>query len=461
MDHHRSGFKTGGGGGCGADMSLDGLKIQLGSLLSSAVEAAVSSGKELQHVLGTTVYDSQKDLFITSLEPFAAVEAGIRELELVNERYGIEQSHRIALQMVHEYFERAKGVLIDPASVDALWADFVAELETPVWVTRSVTNLRHFQCRDPHVELGDGVSIYGRNPSVLAGLGFADGIWERLAADWSGFGASLFVIVAESSIPKRPDNFIMMDTGSGWLQCARALGAMRLIASGDVGIGTIFAQRVARFNVGIGGIYSTGTMVNTFGSPYAWCSERLLRYDETYTALAHLEKIGYAKAPENLDLALRAFMSTFDRFPTAMDTKLVDAITALEAVLGSETEIAFKLSFRVASLLAASDEQRTALFMAVKGFYDARSRIVHGGRLGKKQSASLAAVDDLRDIVRQLLRSFVLFAAGNALHPNKRFFAEELDAALVDASRREHLRDLLGMAESTLPNAPLGNSGSA
>ena len=39
-----------------------------------------------------------------------------------------------------------------------------------------------------------------------------------------------------------------------------------------------------------------------------------------------------------------------------MDTKLVDAITALEAVLGTETEIAFKLSFRVASLLAATDD---------------------------------------------------------------------------------------------------------
>jgi len=140
-----------------------------------------------------------------------------------------------------------------------------------------------------------------------------------------------------------------------------------------------------------------------------------------------------------------------------MDTKLVDAITALEAVLGSGTEIAFKLSFRVASLLAATDEQRSSLLKAVKGFYDARSRIVHGGRLGKKQSASLAAVDDLRDIVRRLLRSFVVFAADEARHVDKVFFAEELDAALVDASRREHFRGLLGLAEPTLSNAVLSD----
>ena len=81
--------------------------------------------------------------------------------------------------------------------------------------------------------------------------------------------------------------------------------------------------------------------------------------------------------------------------------------------------------------------------------------------MGKKQSASLAAVDDLRDIVRQLLLSFVVFAVNDARHVDKRFFAEELDAALVDASRRESLRELLGLAESTLPIAPLSDSGSA
>src|SRR5438477_458804 len=98
---------------------------------------------------------------------------------------------------------------------------------------------------------------------------------------------------------------------------------MRLVAPGDVGISAIFVQRVARFNVGIGGIHSTGSTLDNIGNSYTWSRERRLVYDLTYSALARLEKIGYAKAPGNLDLALRAFMSTYDRFPTAMDTKLV------------------------------------------------------------------------------------------------------------------------------------------
>ena len=405
---------------------------------------------------GMALYDGEKDIFITSLEPFAAVEAGVSELQLVRERYGVDQSRPITLQLVYEYFARAKAVLMDSTLSDTLWADFLAELESPVWLTRCVTNLRHFHCKDLRVELGDGVSIYGRSRDVLVALGFDDGIRERLGADWSGFGASSFVLVAETSITKQPDNFITEDNNEVWLRCARAIGAMRLIASGDVGISVIFVQRVARFNVGIGGILSMGNTVKTNGKLYAWRPELLPLFNATYAALAHLEKVGYGNAPGNLDLALRAFMSTFDRFPTAMDTKLVDAITALEAVLGSETEIAFKLSFRIASLLGQTDEQRTMLLKAVKGFYDTRSRIVHGEHLRKKHSASLAVVDDLRDMVRKLLRCFVAYFAIDDVRPfDRRFFKEELDAALVNASCRDQLRESLGLTESTSRNAVL------
>jgi hypothetical protein len=423
------------------------LKTQIGQLLSAAAAAATGAGRDLAQLRGVAHYDTSKDLFITNLTPFAAVEGGVSQLPLVSERYGVDQSRRIALQLVYEYFGRAKAVEIDPIILDSLWADFVAELQSPVWITRCVTNLRCFQCDTRHLDLGDGIAIYGRGPAVLADLGFDSGISERLFAQWGGFSASSFVLVAESSMPKRPENLIMVDNGEGWLRCARAIGALRLVAPGDVGLSAIYVQRVAHFNVGMGGIQSHGSTVDTLGTPFIWHPDYRGPYQATYAALARLEKSGYDKAPGNLDLALRAFMSTFDRFPAAMDTKLVDAITALEAVLGTEAEIAFKLSYRVASLLAASDAERATLLNAVKRYYDARSRIVHGGRLGKKQSASLAAVDDLRNLVRRLLRSFVQFAADDARHVAKGFFAEELDAALIDAARREELRRLLGLTE--------------
>jgi hypothetical protein len=134
-------------------------------------------------------------------------------------------------------------------------------------IYRNLNNLQNFQCDAMHLDLGDGTSIHGRDGAVLAGLGFNVGISERLFAEWGGFGASSFVLVAESSMPKRPENLIMVDNSEGWLRCARAIGAMRLVAPGDVGLSAIYVQRVARFNVGIGGIQSQGTTVDTDLAP--------------------------------------------------------------------------------------------------------------------------------------------------------------------------------------------------
>lgn len=426
-------------------MTLIQLKKQFKLLLSKVVVEAISTSTELQRLRGIAFFDTQKDSFITSLPQFCIAETGVRELEQVRKQYGAEESHRIVLQFVYQYFKRTNEILIDDSLLDSLWSDFVAELNTPVWITRAVTNLRNFHCEDHYIDLGDGVAIYGRSQEVLTDLGFKKDIIDRLFADWGGFGSSSFVLVTEVRVLKQPDNFLMLDGGVLLLRRVRAIGAMRLIAAGDVGISATYIQRIARFNVGMGGVTSTGATIDTIGVPYIWSSAQLQLYKSTYAALDRLEKNGYSKSPGNLDLALRAFMSTYDRFPTAMDTKLVDSITALEAVLGSESESTFKLSFRVASLFASTDEERVATLKLIKSFYDARSRIVHGGRLTDKHRKPLTTLDDLRVIVRTLLRSFVELAADAARPADKRFYKEEIDNALINAKIREELRALLGL----------------
>jgi hypothetical protein len=80
----------------------------------------------------------------------------------------------------------------------------------------------------------------------------------------------------------------------------------------------------------------------------------------------------------------------------------------------------------------------------MKEFYDTRSRIVHGGQLKLKHQERLQRVEELRSIVRQLLRCFVAFAAAPPDGYGKLFW-QELDAALVDAQQRERLRAALGL----------------
>ena len=124
------------------------VKSHLGALISAVFESARSTGTKLQRLRSTAIYDNQKDQFITSLSQFSTVEAGIRGLKQVREKFGIDQSHRIALQLVYEYFARTNRVRMSRTLLDKLWQDFVAELDTVVWVIQAVTNLPNFQCKE-------------------------------------------------------------------------------------------------------------------------------------------------------------------------------------------------------------------------------------------------------------------------------------------------------------------------
>lgn len=204
--------------------------------------------------------------------------------------------------------------------------------------------------------------------------------------------------------------------------------------------------RVARFNVGISGLSQSGFSIPTMGGPeYVWTEEVGLAYSTVSGELAQLEKDGYKRAPGNLEVALRVFMSGYDRWPSRPDAQLLDAITALEALIGMDAELSFRLSFRVAGLLAPDDNERVRLFKLIREFYDTRSKIVHGGSLKSTHQKHLANVEELRSLVRRLLRSFVAFAVSPSGGYSKQFFKEQLDAALLDATEREKLRGALGL----------------
>jgi len=260
--------------------------------------------------------------------------------------------------------------------------------------------------------------------------------------DWFiGIGASSFVLVAEHYVPKEPANLIF--TSDVWTKTVRAIAACRLAAPGSISIGPMWVIRVARFNVGIGGLSQIGASIPTTGSQYVWSAAVGEAYLQIYAELEQLQRTGYGASPGNLDIAVRSFMGTYDRWPNLQDSQLLDTMTALEALLGTETEIAFKLAFRVAALLASNDAERGQIFKTAKDFYDTRSKLVHGTALKPKHHQCLQRVDDLRSLVRRLLRAFVALAATTPASYTKKFFNEQLDTALIDATEREKLRAAL------------------
>ena len=81
-------------------MSLAVVKEQLGLLLAAAVAGAASTGRELRQLRGIALYDSRKDSFVASLEPFAAVEAGTRARAVT---IGMHSIRMLALEDILEH----------------------------------------------------------------------------------------------------------------------------------------------------------------------------------------------------------------------------------------------------------------------------------------------------------------------------------------------------------------------
>jgi hypothetical protein len=414
------------------------------AFVDQAVSAATLNDVPLTELQGIALFNSMRDARLTSLDTYDGATQDIASTPGFTERFGIEASPRIVLQFAYQYFARIDSVRYDEATFEGLWLVFLEEVQEPNWTFRAVGNLRNFASETLLIDLGDGVTIRGRSPEDLRSLGFDTPVWNRIADDWSGFGASSFVLVTEHSVPKLPDNLISVDSYALSVKAMRTMQALRLTAEGAVGVGPMWVICANHFNVGIGGVTSVGTSIPMIGGQYRWTATVDHSFRATYSDLARLdENKWYGRSPGNLEIAIRAFMATYDSWPRWPEWQLLNCITALEALLGTETEIAFKLSFRVASLLGTNDNERSNFLSLMREFYDTRSRLVHGGELKTKHRERLQRLDDLISIVRRLVKSFVGFAAAPPADYKKLFV--QLDNKLVDANEREKLRAILDL----------------
>jgi hypothetical protein len=175
--------------------------------------------------------------------------------------------------------------------------------------------------------------------------------------------------------------------------------------------------------------------------------------------------VQYEGAPDrasvNLNLALRSFSDIYERQSFFReDTRLVDAITTAEALLGTMNEVAFRLAFRVAMILGSDDDERVRIFERMKGYYDTRSSVVHGGsrlynkagQLRDKPRWHLENQQNLRDIVRRLLVGFINLTLASDHSYNRDFFDGEVDSALMHAKSRSKLRAAMGLEVKATPS---------
>lgn len=421
----------------------------LKALTAKSLEAIAQAPLGFQRYRrATAFFDTSKDEMIVRLETFGPAVEAISQTKEVKEFYGSHEARRIALQFVYTActFVTDVGAIEDVFEIT--WARFRDELSKPTWSFKGVANLQNIECAESSIGLGAGVTICARRLDDLAhALGWGQYELDALAADWQAGASSSHVLLVEQEIPKTPDNFLLENDGSELVVVARMLLAMRLSSPGDLRIGRIFHARPASFNVGLGGLLSSGHTIWHPGPKYHLDTGLVQRIMSTYKSLASIE-VQSAKASRTLNLALRSFSSIYDRLWQQSEDRIVDAITSLEAIWRINAELSFRLAFRTASVLAMSDDERVEILDTLVKYYRIRSKVVHGGSLTSAEETSLFEDETLREIVRRTLNAFLYLSANPGQWTVEKLIGEA-DRTLVHADKRRSLQAAMGIVGSS------------
>jgi len=425
-------------------MELENIHPQLKKLTIEGLDAIAKSSFGVEGCDGAIAYyDTRKDELITSLGSFQSTVEVLNQSDLLRNLFG-EEGKRLAIQFVFNACAHSANGEPSETAFNKVWTNFQEEIDTPTWTYRSVTNIQNINCTQDPIELIDGISIRGRSFEELSELlNWGDVELDYLAKDWMEGAASSFVMLFNKEVTKTSENFLLKDDGTAFSRASRILLSMRLIDSGDVRIGKLFVTKPAIFNVGMGGVQSSGFSAWHAGPKYELTPAKASTIKQVYKDLESLEKQN-SKTTRTLFLALRSFSSIYDRRFHEAEDRVVDAITALEALWQIQAELSFRLAFRTSTLLATSDDERIDIFDMLTNYYKIRSKIVHGGSLNELQNELLRKDEPLRAIVRQTLKAFLHLAVNPEQWTLDRLH-KEADSVLMHTENRKALQSAMGI----------------
>jgi hypothetical protein len=127
---------------------------------------------------------------------------------------------------------------------------------------------------------------------------------------------------------------------------------------------------------------------------------------------------------------------------TGIEDKIIDFLISAEALYQNETtELTFKLSNRIASLLGKTDDEREKIKDIIVAAYSLRSTVVHGkefkeGKLRGGFSPELV-VQATEDLLRKSILCFMKLAKK---YPKQEDILKELDASLLNTKKRKNLK---------------------
>ena len=415
------------------------------TFIEQATDFAAKSGEFSQVFLRphTPYFDPTFDAKFVQLDTYQVAADVLNGLESVQGMYGVA-GDRLALEILYEYFAAAPSLEMHRPTFDSVLGLCHEELATPNWRYVDFGILQCFHSDLETIEVATGVLVCLRTPQAMpAGITAKHLEWLQEDAVRGAHGH--YALVVEHLEPKTPGNVIGTNSFHTYAKTARVLLAMRLLKAGHVGAGRSYCIRPAFLPANLPGQTSIGETRSRLGAIYNLCADDVPRLRSLYAVLLEFET-NYQTGWKNVGVALRRFSDVFENDERRPDDQLIDAMIAIEALVGTDQEITHKLSSRVAGLLGGSDDDRLRIYRLIKGCYGVRSTLVHGGDLKQKEVEFLSSNDELMDLVRRLLVAFLHLATGKSRFNSKKALEHSLDAILLSASVRSDLRQAMGLS---------------
>lgn len=114
---------------------------------------------------------------------------------------------------------------------------------------------------------------------------------------------------------------------------------------------------------------------------------------------------------QGLDVAMRRYRDSRERYRPGDPEQLLDLTIALEALLltgGERSELTYRLGIRAARLLGTSADSRRGIFDVLRDLYAVRSKLAHGSTLDNMKPAEAQKVQTALDLAPAVLRLTIL-----------------------------------------------------
>lgn len=139
---------------------------------------------------------------------------------------------------------------------------------------------------------------------------------------------------------------------------------------------------------------------------------------------------------EYLKIAIEYLRRTWHETEEREDIVILDCFVALEALFsksGEKTEMTYKLSNRISTMLGDNTDSRIKIRKEIRDLYDLRSRIVHGDHIELQQNAFGNLIVYTREAIFRFVRLSMNYSSHNEI-------IDKIDDAMIDNSLCSKLR---------------------